>query len=88
MVEAPRGRCPPRSAGNARHWRRSARLPIFGLARAPVGSLALGRNITIADDGVVVGRVTVPLADSTIELIAHELEHILERAEGVEDLSA
>ena len=47
------------------------------------GSLALSR-ITFADDGVVVGRVTVPLADNTIELIAHELEHILERAEGVD----
>lgn len=47
------------------------------------GSLALNR-ITIADEGVVVGRVTVPLGDNTIELIAHELEHILERAEGVD----
>jgi len=48
-------------------------------------SFSLARTrITIADGGVVVGRVEVPLSASTIEFIAHELEHILERAEGVD----
>ena len=47
------------------------------------GSRALTR-ITFANDGVVVGRVSVPLGLDTVEYIAHELEHILERAEGVD----
>lgn len=51
--------------------------------RARTGSLALTR-ITLADDGVVVGRVEVPLGLDSLEYIAHELEHILERAEGVD----
>jgi hypothetical protein len=46
------------------------------------GSVALTR-ISIADDGVVVGRVSLPMSEATLEYIAHELEHILERAEGV-----
>lgn len=41
-------------------------------------------RITMADGGVVVGRVEVPLGADTIEFIAHEIEHILERAEGVD----
>ena len=38
----------------------------------------------MAEGGVVVGRVQVPLSADVIEFIAHELEHILERAEGVD----
>ena len=38
----------------------------------------------MAEGGVVVGRVQVPLSATSIEFIAHELEHILERAEGVD----
>jgi hypothetical protein len=41
-------------------------------------------QITIADDGVVVGRVAVLLGFDTLEYIAHELEHVLERAEGMD----
>jgi hypothetical protein len=41
-------------------------------------------GIAVTDDGVVVGRVMVPLNTRTVEYIAHELEHILERAEGVD----
>ena len=41
-------------------------------------------RITKAEGGVVVGRVEVPLSTDVIEFIAHELEHILERAEGVD----
>jgi hypothetical protein len=51
--------------------------------RARTGSLALTR-ITTADDGVVVGRVEVPLGLDALEYIAHELEHVLERAEGAD----
>ena len=54
--------------------------------RARTGSLALTK-LTVADDGVVVGRIEVPLGLDVLEYIAHELEHVLERAEGV-DLQA
>lgn len=39
-------------------------------------------------DGVVVGRIRVPLNSDTLEYIAHELEHLLERAEGVDFVQA
>jgi hypothetical protein len=32
----------------------------------------------------VVGRVEVPVGLDSLEYIAHELEHVLERAEGVD----
>lgn len=41
-------------------------------------------RIGVTTDGFVVGRVMVPLNTKTLEYIAHELEHILERAEGVD----
>ena len=36
-------------------------------------------------DGVTVARVLVPLNAETVELIAHELEHVLEYLDGVSD---
>ena len=47
------------------------------------GSKAVA-TIGHSEDGVVVGRVKVPLNTDTLECIAHEMEHILERAEGVD----
>lgn len=41
-------------------------------------------RIGVSEDGVLIGRVMVPLNTETMEHIAHELEHILERAEGVD----
>ncbi len=41
--------------------------------------------IGVAADGVTVARVLVPLNAETVELIAHELEHVLEYLDGVSD---
>jgi hypothetical protein len=43
-------------------------------------------RLSVTEDGVAVGRVMVPLNARTLQSIAHELEHILEFAEGL-DLS-
>lgn len=40
-------------------------------------------GISIYSDGSVVARVTVPLNARTLELVAHELEHVLEQVDGV-----
>ena len=41
--------------------------------------------IGVSADGVTVARVLVPLTAETVELIAHELEHVLEYLDGVSD---
>ncbi len=51
---------------------------------AETSAFAAQTRITLTEDGVVVGRVMVPLTTDTIEHIAHELEHVLERAEGMD----
>jgi hypothetical protein len=33
-------------------------------------------------DGVIVARVSIPTGPDTIELVAHELHHVLERVRG------
>lgn len=43
-------------------------------------------GLSVTDDGIAVGRVMVPLNTETLQYIAHELEHLLEFAEGL-DLS-
>ena len=40
-------------------------------------------GISIYSDGSVVARVHVPLNARTLELVAHELEHVLEQVDGV-----
>jgi hypothetical protein len=40
----------------------------------------------VSPEGVIVARVRVRLGPDAIELIAHELEHVLERVEGVKYL--
>jgi hypothetical protein len=86
---------PPLLRDVEKSWRSSAsfRRQCDALAdKRAVAELRLGAETSsssartrITDaDGVVVGRVTVPLSADTIEFIAHELEHILERAEGVD----
>ena len=41
--------------------------------------------IGVSADGVTVARVLVPLNAETVELIAHEFEHVLEYLDGVSD---
>ena len=48
----------------------------------PKGRLAKAR-ISVCSDGRVVARVDVPLNARTLELVAHELEHVLEQVDGV-----
>jgi hypothetical protein len=38
-------------------------------------------------DGVVLAQVSIPPAGDTIELVAHELEHVLEKVEGIDYLA-
>jgi hypothetical protein len=40
-------------------------------------------RMAVAADGVVVAYVSVPPVSEVIELVAHELEHVIERAHGV-----
>ena len=40
-------------------------------------------RISISSDGNVLARVEVPLNARTLELVAHELEHVLEQVDGV-----
>ena len=63
----------------------AARGAIAELRPGDEGSdFAARTGIAVTEGGVVVGRVMVPLNTKTVEYIAHELEHILERAEGVD----
>ena len=41
-------------------------------------------DMKLAEDGVVVARVSVPPVSDAIELVAHELEHVIERARGMD----
>ena len=49
-------------------------------ARTAQADTAIGIN----DAGVVVATVSVPLDERTVELVAHELEHVVERATGTD----
>jgi hypothetical protein len=40
-------------------------------------------RITVYSDGSVLARVDIPLNARTLELVAHELEHVLEQVDGV-----
>jgi hypothetical protein len=40
-------------------------------------------RISVTSDGSVIARVDVPLNARTLELVAHELEHVLEQVDGV-----
>ena len=51
---------------------------------AETSGFAAQTRLGVSEDGVVVGRVMVPLNTETLQYIAHELEHILERAEGLD----
>jgi hypothetical protein len=53
---------------------------------AETSQFAAQTRLSVTEDGVAVGRVMVPLNTETLQYIAHELEHILELAEGL-DLS-
>jgi len=55
---------------------------ILGAFTLPKARLAEAR-ISVCADGRVVARVEVPLNARTLELVAHELEHVLEQVDGV-----
>ena len=41
-------------------------------------------RITVSDDGTILGRIRVHPASRVLEYLAHELEHVVERVEGVD----
>ena len=55
---------------------------ILGAFTLPKARPAKAR-ISVSSDGSVVARVDVPLNARTLELVAHELEHVLEQVDGV-----
>jgi hypothetical protein len=55
---------------------------ILGAFTLPKAKPARAR-ISVSSDGSVIARVDVPLNARTLELVAHELEHVLEQVDGV-----
>jgi len=41
-------------------------------------------NMKLTADGIVVAHVSVPPESNVLVLVAHELEHVIERAQGVD----
>jgi hypothetical protein len=46
-------------------------------------SRAISR-MNFADDGILVAKVVIPPVSEAVELVAHELEHVIEKARGVD----
>ena len=61
---------------------RASYVPRLGAFTLPKARPAKAR-ISVSSDGSVVARVDVPLNARTLELVAHELEHVLEQVDGV-----
>ena len=62
----------------------------LGAARAVVivrssrETLRADARMTVSDDGTVLARIRVNPASRVLEYLAHELEHVVERVEGVD----
>jgi len=41
-------------------------------------------EMKLTEDGVVVAHISVPPVSEAVQLVAHELEHVIERAQGVD----
>ena len=50
----------------------------------PDSQLRAVTTMKFAEDGVVVAHVLIPPARNALELVGHELEHVIERAQGLD----
>lgn len=64
----------------ALHPRLTLRLDVAG--RSPIASTRAASTLSFLPDGKLLAEVSIPAGTDLVELIAHELEHILERLDG------
>jgi hypothetical protein len=54
---------------------------VWGRAESEIRALNRMKRL---EDGIVVAHISIPPVSDAVELVAHELEHVLERVEGVD----